>query len=67
MQSRRTFIKNTMIGAAGLALMPNFVWAKGYPTKRPPLSQRKFTSPAVEQLIKQIKSQIKDEKIGLDV
>ncbi|MCK0205931.1 glycoside hydrolase family 125 protein [Ornithobacterium rhinotracheale] len=64
MQSRRTFIKNTMIGAVGLALMPNFVWAKGYPTKRPPLSQRKFTSPAVEQLIKQIKSQIKDEKLA---
>lgn len=64
---RRTFIRQA--GGAGMAvLLPAFAkssfYQPGFPSGRPPLSERKFTSQAVEATINRMKSVIKDPEIA---
>ncbi len=71
MTSRRNFIKKSALGLTALAVNPS--WAKGkittsgqagkYVSRRPPVSERKFVSRAVETTITRVKSKIKDEKL----
>jgi len=69
MVNRRNFIKST--GLAGSALWlggPGLLASPGsggpYETRRPPVSDRKFVSEAVESLIRDIKTAIKDPEMG---
>ncbi len=72
MTSRRNFIKKSALGLTALAVNPS--WAKGkittsgqagkYVSRRPPVSERKFVSRAVETTITRVKSKIKDEKLA---
>ena len=72
MTSRRNFIKKSALGLTALAVNPS--WAKGkittsgqagkYVSRRPPVSERKFVSRAVETTITRVKSKIKDKKLA---
>jgi meiotically up-regulated gene 157 (Mug157) protein len=67
MQSRRRFIQNTGILSAGMLLSKSNGFALGqndFVTKRPPLSDRKFTSKAVEATIVKIKKQIANPELA---
>jgi meiotically up-regulated gene 157 (Mug157) protein len=74
MTSRRNFLKTGGLGLAALAVGNN-VFAKAgaaaastgagqYVSKRPILSERKFTSKAVEETIIRVKKQINDPKLA---
>jgi meiotically up-regulated gene 157 (Mug157) protein len=71
MTSRRNFIKTGSIGLAAIAAGSN-VLARGagisaataYVSKRPKLSERHFTSAAVENAIVRVKKQIRDPKLA---
>ncbi|WP_442780878.1 glycoside hydrolase family 125 protein [Chryseobacterium sp. SL1] len=64
--NRRNFIKKSSLGAGFFALpvSARFLFANDYVSKRPPLSERKFTSEAVEKTIKTIKKSIADEELA---
>ena len=67
MQSRRKFIQNTSLLTAGLLTIPvgSFAFsAKDFTSKRPPLSERKFTSTAVEAAIIKVKKQIANPELA---
>ncbi|MCO4292475.1 glycoside hydrolase family 125 protein [Solitalea sp. MAHUQ-68] len=67
MLSRRKFIQTSGIVGAGLALQPKELFAftdAGFESKRPPLSDRKFTSKAVEETIKKIKAELPNKELG---
>jgi len=68
MTSRRDFIKVNGITAAGLSLGLRPKWFNApmgkYESQRPKLSERKFTSTAVEEKIKSIKATIKDPELA---
>ncbi|QSB25605.1 glycoside hydrolase family 125 protein [Flavobacterium sp. CLA17] len=74
MQSRRKFIKNTGIFSAGLLAIQSNAFGfnsdtfqfplKDLVSKRPPLSERKFTSQAVEAAIVRIKKQIANPELA---
>ena len=67
MQSRRKFIQNTSLLTAGLLAIPkgSFAFsAKDFTSKRPPLSERKFTSTAVEAAIVKVKKQIANPELA---
>ncbi|UKJ06897.1 glycoside hydrolase family 125 protein [Solitalea lacus] len=67
MLSRRKFIQTTGIIGAGLAIQPNQLFAladSSFESKRPPLSERKFTSKSVEELIKSIKADLPNKELG---
>ncbi|MCY1663777.1 glycoside hydrolase family 125 protein [Chryseobacterium sp. SL1] len=66
MLNRRNFIKKSSLGAGFFALpvSARFLFANDYVSKRPPLSERKFTSEAVEKTIKTIKKSIADEELA---
>ena len=64
MQSRRNFIKTSSLAIAGLSLS-NLSFTKSFApnsfeTKRPPISERKFVSEAIETKIGEMKKIIKD-------
>ncbi|KQT22149.1 Tat pathway signal protein [Chryseobacterium sp. Leaf404] len=66
MISRRTFIKKSSLGL-GIFAIPNsatFVFKNDFVSKRPKLSDRKFTSEAVENTIKTIKKSIADPELA---
>ncbi|MEZ0130463.1 metal-independent alpha-mannosidase, partial [Flavobacterium sp. LBUM151] len=74
MNSRRKFIKNTGIFSAGLLAIQadafgfnsdtfNFA-LKDFISQRPPLAERKFTSPAIEAAIVKIKKQIANPELA---
>jgi len=66
MLNRRNFIKKSSLGV-GFFVLPvsaRFLFANDYVSKRPPLSERKFTSEAVEKTIKAIKKSIADEELA---
>lgn len=66
MLNRRNFIKKSSLGV-GFFVLPvsaRFLFANDYVSKRPPLSERKFTSEAVEKTIKTIKKSIADEELA---
>lgn len=67
MQSRRKFIQNTSLLTAGLLTIPagSFAFStKNFTSKRPPLSERKFTSTAVEAAIVKVKKQIANPELA---
>ena len=66
MLNRRNFIKKSSLGVGFFALpvSARFLFANDYVSKRPPLSERKFTSEAVEKTIKTIKKSIADEELA---
>ncbi|ASZ10680.1 glycoside hydrolase family 125 protein [Chitinophaga pendula] len=66
MSSRRDFIRNSSVlaGAIGLGFPKAVMAWDGYSSQRPPLTQRKFTSTAVEKTILRIKKQIADPKLA---
>lgn len=66
MLSRRTFIKKSSLGL-GLFAIPNsatFLFENDFRSKRPKLSERKFTSTTVENTIKNIKKSIADPELA---
>lgn len=67
MQSRRKFIQNTSLLTVGLLTIPagSFAFStKNFTSKRPPLSERKFTSTAVEATIIKVKKQIANPELA---
>ncbi len=66
MLNRRNFIKKSSLGVGFFALpvSARFLFANDYVSKRPPLSERKFASEAVEKTIKTIKKSIADEELA---
>lgn len=66
MVNRREFIKKSGAGI-GFFAIPNsvrFIFSEEYISKRPPMSERKFTSVAIEKTIKTIKKSIADEELA---
>src|SRR6476659_5011616 len=63
---RRKFLQSGSAIAAGTFLYNKnlFAAASDYASKRPPLSERKFTSEAVETLITKIKAAMPDEQLS---
>lgn len=68
---RRNFIKNISLATAGLTLanLPAYSFALDvlndeFKTNRPSLSERKFTSKAVEKKILEVKSKLKDKELA---
>jgi len=67
MQSRRRFLQASGIITTALMVQKSNAFAsspKEFISKRPPLSERKFTSEAVETAIKKIKKQIADPELA---
>lgn len=69
MVNRRNFIRTTGLAggailAGGTGTIANSLSGFAYESKRPPLKDRKFTSEAVESVIKEIKASIKDPGLG---
>ncbi len=66
MIDRRSFIINTSLVAGGLAVSPASLFAKGtgFESRRPPVAQRKFVSPAVEAEIVRVKAGISDPELA---
>ena len=66
MLSRRNFIKKSSLGLGFFALTNSaaFFFENGFISKRPKLSDRKFTSAAVESTIKTIKKSIADPELA---
>lgn len=67
MASRRKFIQQSVVAAAGWALLPATSWAiskNGFESKRPPIAERNFTSEAVEATIQRVKKQIADPELA---
>ncbi|MAC04536.1 MAG: metal-independent alpha-mannosidase [Balneola sp.] len=64
--NRKTFLKNSSLALGALSAMPlgSFITKKEFISKRPPVSERTFTSSAVEEVIKEMKSVIKDEEVS---
>src|SRR6476660_899822 len=67
MPTRKQFIRNTGILSAGMLLSKRSLFASCLPdfeSKRPPLGERKFTSDAVDTMIKQIKSHLSNKELA---
>lgn len=68
MINRRTFIKSGSFAAAGLSLaalkIPTFNHLSEMISNRPKPGERKFVSEAIESVIKQVRSGIKDEELS---
>lgn len=63
---RRKFIQNTGLAGAGLFLGKelNITTVTAYTSKRKPVNERKFTSTAIEDAIKEFKSNVKNSEIA---
>ncbi|WP_263602054.1 glycoside hydrolase family 125 protein [Chryseobacterium sp. PET-29] len=66
MINRRNFIRKSSLGIGFFALpLPvKFIFNKEYISRRPEISQRKFTSEAVEKTIKTVKKSIADKELA---
>ena len=67
MNNRRQFLQASGIITAGVLLKPSGVLAfdkKEFVSKRPPRSQRKFTSQAVDNTITKVKQQMADPELA---
>ncbi|HCY76613.1 MAG TPA: metal-independent alpha-mannosidase [Ignavibacteriales bacterium] len=68
MSSRRNFLKTSWLALAGLSLsnlsFPKSFDVNSFQSKRPPISERKFISEAIETKITEMKKTIKDEELG---
>ena len=68
MMNRRKFVLNTSLAGAGLLgaypiLGKNIAEIMKYKSNRPEISKRTFSSDSVEQIIKSVKSEIKDPQL----
>jgi meiotically up-regulated gene 157 (Mug157) protein len=65
LMNRKDFVQTSGLITAGM-LLPNWLKAgqNEFPIVRTPLSQRKFTSVAVENLIKQFQSSVSNKELG---
>lgn len=63
---RRDFVKNTTLASAGLMLGKAATASpfKEFPTVRVPGAERHFSSPAVEAIIAEVKSKVRNPEIG---
>lgn len=68
MTTRRNFLKTTSLAIAGISFSnPSFTKSfmlNSFISKRPPLSERKFVSEAIEAKIVEMKKTIKDEELA---
>jgi hypothetical protein len=70
MTTRRDFLRKSGLALAGVAVSKSvlgntsIMQTMDYRSERPPLSQRNFTSKAVEATIQRVKAQIKDPKLA---
>lgn len=67
MKTRRDFLQSAGMAGAGLLLTSNHLFAKNkyaFESNRPPLSERKFTSEAVEGAIQRIKKDIPNQELA---
>jgi meiotically up-regulated gene 157 (Mug157) protein len=67
MPTRKEFIRNSSILSAGLLLSGRNAFAVAsyeFESKRPPLADRKFTSHAVEAIIKQLKINLSNKELA---
>jgi uncharacterized protein len=67
MPDRKTFIKTSAAFTAGLIVNKKNIFANvfsDFETKRPPVAERHFTSSAVESLITEIKSGLKNKELA---
>jgi meiotically up-regulated gene 157 (Mug157) protein len=67
MTSRRQFLQSSGLAATALMLQKSKAFSlapKEFVSKRPPLSERKFTSEAVEAAIAKVKKQIADPELA---
>lgn len=66
MLSRRNFIKKSSLGIGFMTLPTSakFLLINDYISKRPKVTERKFTSEAVEKTIKTVKKSISDEELA---
>lgn len=67
MNTRRKFLKNSGMAAAGAMFYNSKIFAgttNDFTSRRPPLAERKFTSDAVEATIKEIKSAIPNAELA---
>jgi meiotically up-regulated gene 157 (Mug157) protein len=66
MLDRKSFLRNSALATGALAIDHSFIFAKKniYESHRPPLSQRKFVSRAVDAEIERVKSQINDPELA---
>ncbi len=64
MISRKKFIVQSGLVAAGLAMRPAWALGQNFESRRPPLAERKFTSEAVEAAIANMKKKIKDAELA---
>lgn len=62
---RRSFLQQSTLATASiLTVKHGFAQKNNFKTVRVPVADRKFTSPAVEALIKKVQSNIKNQEIG---
>lgn len=68
---RKQFLKKSSLLLGGLTLLPYsgfalsaIAEAKNFVSNRPPVQDRTFTSEAVERVIREVKSQIKDQELA---
>ncbi|MFI5188160.1 MAG: glycoside hydrolase family 125 protein, partial [Chitinophagales bacterium] len=67
MTDRKTFIRTSAALTAGLMINPRNIFANtffDFESKRPPVADRHFTSSAVEALITEIKSGLKNKELA---
>ena len=69
MDRRRFLRENTLaLGILSIPGNPVFslskIWNDKFPSKRPPLGERTFTSEAVEAMIREVKAFVKDEELA---
>lgn len=66
MLNRRSFLIHTSLVAGGLAVSPAALFAEGtsYESRRPPVAQRRFVSPAIEAEIARVKAAIADPELA---
>jgi meiotically up-regulated gene 157 (Mug157) protein len=70
MLHRRRFINRFALAGAGLALSPAWLRASAmvfdepFPSRRPALKDRRFTSPAIEEKIVEVKRRLKDPELA---
>ena len=64
MISRKKFIAQSGLVAAGLAMRPAWALGQNFESRRPPLADRKFTSDAVEAAIVGMKKKISNPELA---
>ena len=66
MTNRRQFLQSSALLGTGFLLNPKITLAASteFSSNRPPLSQRKFNSVAVEETIKKVKASLRNKELG---